>query len=113
MTTLPDRNMPTVVVARTPASGRDREFDRWLQRLAAASREAPGHVHSDVQPPDEVHPGEWVTVYQFEDTDTLNAWLNSSTRLAIMEAGADLSVGEARQQIIALTSQTESVTAVA
>lgn len=70
-------------------------------------------MHSDVQPPDEVHPGEWVTVYQFENTDRLNAWLTSSTRVDIMLAGAELSVGEAREQIIALTSQTESVTAVA
>ena len=113
VTTPPERSMPTVVVARTPAPGREREFERWLQRLAAASRQAPGHVHSDVQPPDDVHPGEWVTVYQFDNTDTLDAWLTSSTRVAIMESGAELSVGEAREQIIALTSQTESVTAVA
>ena len=91
--------MPTVVVARTPAPGREREFDRWLQRLAAASREAPGHVHSDVQPPDDVHPDEWVTVYQFESTEPLNAWLTSSTRVAIMRAGPELSVGEASVSI--------------
>lgn len=113
MTTLPERSVPTVVVARTPAPGRERDFDRWLQRLAAASRHAPGHVQSEVQPPDDIHPGEWITVYQFEHTQALNDWLASSTRRTIMEAGAELSVGEAREQIIALTKQADPVTAVA
>lgn len=69
-------------------------------------------MQSDVQPPDDIHPGEWVTVYQFENTETLNDWLTSPTRLSIMEAGAELSIGQAREQIIALTNQADPVTAV-
>ena len=33
--------------------------------LVAAAQEAPGHVRTDLQPPDDVRPGEWTIVYQF------------------------------------------------
>ena len=61
--------MPTVVVARTPAPGHEVEFEAWLRRLVAAARHQPGHVHSDIQPPNDVHPGEWVILYQFTDAE--------------------------------------------
>jgi antibiotic biosynthesis monooxygenase (ABM) superfamily enzyme len=106
-----ERRMPTVVVSRRAADGMEREFERWLRRLAAAAKEAPGHVRSDVQPPDEVHPGEWTIVYQFQDADALEAWLTGSTRQAIIDDGRDLLVGEEREQVLALADQRDSVTA--
>lgn len=105
--------MPTVVVARTPRPGREREFERWLRALAAAARDAPGHVQSDVQPPTDAHPGEWVIVYQFEDVSSLDAWLVSPERDALIADGHDLLVGEEREQVVALAAEGESVTAVA
>ncbi len=65
MTAPTGRRVPTVVVARRPAPGKEREFERWLRRLAVAASEAPGHVRTDVQPPDDVHPCEWTIVYKF------------------------------------------------
>jgi antibiotic biosynthesis monooxygenase (ABM) superfamily enzyme len=108
-----DRTMPTVVVARVPVPGREQEFERWLRRLVAAARQAPGHVHSDIQPPDSVHPGEWVILYQFTDADSLSAWLTSETRDAIVADGRELVAGNAREQVVALAHQPEPVTAVA
>jgi antibiotic biosynthesis monooxygenase (ABM) superfamily enzyme len=108
-----DRTMPTVVVARVPVPGREQEFERWLRRLVAAARQAPGHVHSDIQPPDSVHPGEWVILYQFTDADSLSAWLTSETRDEIVADGRELVAGNAREQVVALAHQPEPVTAVA
>lgn len=105
--------MPTVVVARTPAPGHEVEFEAWLRRLVAAARHQPGHVHSDIQPPNDVHPGEWVILYQFTDAERLEAWMTSTTRLGIMAEGVDLVVGAQREQIIALAQGPEPVTAVA
>ena len=105
--------MPTVVVARTPAPGRETEFEQWLRRLVAAARLAPGHVHSDIQPPTDVHPGEWVILYQFEDVESLNAWLTSETRDSIVADGRDLMIGSTREQLVALAHHPEPVTAVA
>lgn len=110
---MPPRTMPTVVIARTPAPGREREFEAWMRRLVAAAREAPGHVHSDVQPPNAVHPGEWVVLYQFATAESLAAWLHSSVRAQLMADGADLADGLAREQVVALAQAPEPVTAVA
>jgi antibiotic biosynthesis monooxygenase (ABM) superfamily enzyme len=109
----PERNMPTVVVARRPVPGREREFERWLRRLVAAARRAPGHVQSDVQAPDGVHPDEWVIVYQFADVDTLHRWLTSPERDALIAEGQELLLGDEREQLVALASDEGSVTAVA
>lgn len=103
--------MPTVVVSRRPVEGREREFERWLRRLAAAAREAPGHVRADVQPPDDVHPGEWTIVYQFRDAEALQGWLGSQVRQSMIDGGRELMVGEGREQVLALADQRDSVTA--
>jgi antibiotic biosynthesis monooxygenase (ABM) superfamily enzyme len=105
--------MPTVIVARTPVPGREDEFEAWLRRLVAAARVYPGHVHSDIQPPNDVHPGEWVILYQFATAESLEAWLTSDTRLSIMAEGDDLITGPQREQVIALAQGPEPVTAVA
>jgi antibiotic biosynthesis monooxygenase (ABM) superfamily enzyme len=105
--------MPTVVVARTPSPGHEVEFEAWLRRLVAAARRQPGHVHSDIQPPNDVHPGEWVILYQFGDAETLEAWMTSTIRLGIMAEGDHLIIGTQREQVIALAQGPEPVTAVA
>jgi antibiotic biosynthesis monooxygenase (ABM) superfamily enzyme len=105
--------MPTVVVARTPVPGREAEFESWLRRLVAAARQAPGHVHSDIQPPTDIHPGEWVILYQFRDSESINAWLASPARRQLVDEGRGLTAEGAREQVVALGHQPEPVTAVA
>ncbi len=106
------RLMPTVIVSRTPAPGREVDFVEWLERLSAAAQLAPGHIDSSVEPTGELHPGEWVVIYQFENREMLQAWLDSPERTALIEAGAGLVVGEAREQVVALADQPDRVTAV-
>lgn len=105
--------MPTVVVARTPVAGREADFEDWLRRLIGVARDAPGHVSSDLQPPNDVHPGEWVVLYQFTDADSLDAWLHSSVRAEMMRGAADLVDGPPREQVVALAQGPDPVTAVA
>lgn len=107
------RQLPTVVIARTPAAGREDEFESWLHRLAEAARSAPGHVTTAVQPPSDVHPDEWTVVYQFADADSLDDWLRSPTRAELMHEGAELVDGRAREQVVALAQGPEPVTGVA
>jgi uncharacterized protein len=106
------RDVPTVVVARNVKPGREREFERWVRRLVAASEAAPGHLDASVEPPNEAHPDEWVVVYRFADTALLHAWLSSPARQKLIETGADLIDGEAREQVVALAADHEPVTAV-
>lgn len=100
-------------MSRHPVPGREREFERWLRRLSAAASRASGHLHSDVQPPDEAHPGEWVIVYQFDDAGRLRDWIESPERLGLLSEGAELVDGETRTQIVALADGGDPVTAVA
>lgn len=105
--------MPTVVVARTPREGCEAEFEAWLRSLVAEARNWPGHVHADIQPPNDVHPGEWVILYQFGTSGELDAWINSDVRRRMMAEGEHLVAGPHREQVVALAQGPEPVTAVA
>ena len=106
------RHQPTVIVTRRARPGRDREFERWIRRLVARAADAPGAVDAELQPPNALHPGEWVVVYRFEDTRSLEAWMHSPTRTALIETGNELVDGAAREQVVALAPEREQVTAV-
>lgn len=108
-----DRDTPTVVVSRRAVTGREREFERWLRKLASRASDAHGHVRSEVQPPTDVHPDEWVIVYQFVDGSSLRDWLDSPERERLVADGRELMVGVEREQIVALASERDPVTAVA
>lgn len=84
----------------------------WMERLALAALHAPGHVDSTVQPADQSHPGEWVVIYTFENSECLYAWLESPGRNELVAEGAGLAVGDPREQVIALGDHIERVTAV-
>jgi antibiotic biosynthesis monooxygenase (ABM) superfamily enzyme len=111
-TSRPDRRTPTVVVARRVLPGHEREFQRWVRRLLDAAADAPGYVGSELQPPDDLHPDEWIVLYQFQDADTLSAWLDSATRTELIARGAHLIDGDAREQVVALVPERDPVTAV-
>jgi antibiotic biosynthesis monooxygenase (ABM) superfamily enzyme len=106
------RRKPTVIVARRPSPGREREFERWLRRLVAKAADARGYVDADIQPPNALHPDEWVIVYRFADGASLDAWLRSPTRTALLADGNELVDGSAREQVVALSPTSDRVTAV-
>lgn len=106
-------NSPTVVVSRRVQTGSEREAQRWFRRIIAAASHADGYVHAEVQPPAAEHPGEWVVVYQFANTASLNDWVGSGERSALVAAGAGFFEGEAREQVLATSNATDPVTAVA
>jgi uncharacterized protein len=89
---------PTVIVARQVRPGAERDFARWNDRLRAAAARFDGYVGSEVQPPGQAHPGEWVILYRFASPETLETWLRSEERAALMAEGADLLAGPAREQ---------------
>ena len=92
---------PTVVVARKVLPGREGDFIAWDRRIRAASESFPGHLGSEVQPPDSSHPGEWVTLYSFATRGDLEVWLRSDERAALMAEAADFIDGPAREQRVA------------
>jgi len=76
-------------------------FGVWVSRLITAAYRTDGYVSAGVERPDATHPGEWLVVYRFEDGPSLDAWLASGPRQALLSEGSALFEGEAREQVIA------------
>jgi antibiotic biosynthesis monooxygenase (ABM) superfamily enzyme len=104
---------PTVVIARRILPGHEGAFIEWDRRIRVAAEAFPGHLGSEVQPPDTSHPGEWVTLYSFATRDDLEAWLESDVRATLIGDVAPLLDGPVREQRVAASRQaTEPVTVV-
>jgi antibiotic biosynthesis monooxygenase (ABM) superfamily enzyme len=101
-----------VIVSRRARPGRERDLERWLRRLVTRAADAPGYIDAELQPPNDLHPDEWVVVYRFADPAALETWLRSPARQTLMATGDDLVEGEAREQVLALTPDSARVTAV-
>ncbi|MDY7099980.1 MAG: antibiotic biosynthesis monooxygenase [Actinomycetota bacterium] len=109
----PSRRSPMVVVSRRAVPGHAREFERWLGRLVDAAADAPGHVGSEIRRPGRAAPDDWVVVYQFADTTSLEAWMRSPARAELLASGRGLMVGDATEQVIAVhPTESDPVTAV-
>jgi antibiotic biosynthesis monooxygenase (ABM) superfamily enzyme len=104
-----ERKSPTVLVARRVAPGKEAAFAEWMARMIQAAQNADGHVGSDVQRPDSTHPGEWMIVYRFESSDSLDRWLKSPVRQQLMEEGDGLITGPPREQVFAAVASDPGV----
>jgi uncharacterized protein len=103
---------PTIIVSRRVKPGREREFERWNDRIRSVAESFPGHLGSEAQPPNDAHPDEWVIVYRFATPDQLEAWMSSSERGALLDEGNLLLDGPVREQRLVQDPGSEAVTAV-
>ena len=108
----PSTSAPTVIVSRRPALGLEAEFAEWVESVRAAAAGFPGHVGSELQPPAEAHPEDWVTVYRFDSQANLDRWLDSPERASMMGIGHGLTAGTTREQRVARAVDSHAVTAV-
>lgn len=103
---------PTVIVSRRPEPGLELPFAAWVEDIRSAAAAFPGHVGSEVQPPVEAHPDDWITVYRFDTQANLDRWLESDERRQMMEVGERLTAGATREQRMARVAEDQAVTAV-
>lgn len=103
---------PTIVVSRRVIPGREREFERWNDRIRAAAERWPGHLGSEAQPPNEAHPDEWVIVYRFGTAEELENWMRSPERRALLDEGDRLLQEPVREQRIGQPRPDDAVTAI-
>lgn len=92
---------PTVIVARRVLPGAEDEYRSWALRVRDAAQRFPGYLGADIQPPDENHPDEWITVYSYATADQLQSWLTSSIRAKLIDEGKTLLASAAREQRVA------------
>ena len=79
----------TVVVSRRVHNGDARQFRRWLRRLRRQIRRAPGFLDYRVHPPTH-NDNEYVITYRFADAASLDRWIVSPQRLALIEQSGAL-----------------------
>lgn len=73
----------TVIVHHVPAHLADR-FVEWQREITAAAKQAPGYVKTEVYPPADDRADQWVFVLTFSDRESLDNWLESSDRAAVL-----------------------------
>lgn len=110
----PATSTVTIVVGRTakPEAPSPR-IRRWLEKLIDRGSRAPGFVRGDIQAAEPERLDDWIVVYEFATRETLDGWLRSPQRMALVARESDFFVGDARQQVLATPSPSTSVTAVA
>jgi antibiotic biosynthesis monooxygenase (ABM) superfamily enzyme len=80
----PGNRAATVVISREVRPGREAEFARWARRIQRAVRRARGFEDCVVQAPDPSG-NRWVITYRFSDAASLDRWLASPRRRALIE----------------------------
>jgi antibiotic biosynthesis monooxygenase (ABM) superfamily enzyme len=95
------RQPATVLVSRRVHDGEARQFRRWLRRLRRQIRRAPGFLDYRVHPPPTYNDNECVITYRFADAASLDRWLVSPQRLALIEeSGALLTAAPVEQRVV-------------
>jgi uncharacterized protein len=103
---------PTLIVSCRALPKHERDVERWLRRLVAAAATVPGYVDSELQPPDPLHPGQWVVLHHFTDPPSLASWLKSPDRERLMESGGEHLESLPHEQVTTLAPDPPPVTAV-
>jgi uncharacterized protein len=78
--------------------GMETRYHAWADRIQKAQEMFPGYRGSFTQPPQPKEPG-WTTVFRFDTTEHLDAWLNSEQRVALLREGEDLILGFHQQRV--------------
>lgn len=83
----PAESMASAIIATSVAPGREAEFRRWRQRVAAAQAAMPGYRGVRLEPPVPGLHDDWLTLLRFDTQAHLDAWLNGETRRQLMAEG--------------------------
>ena len=88
----PDLPSPSVIIEYIVPSNKNWAFRSWHRRIVKSAQRSPGFLRADRYRPLAVQEGclKWYTVLHFEQPDQLRAWLNSSDRESLLQAGRDI-----------------------
>lgn len=88
----------TMVMVTDIKPGKEAAYRAWADRIQKAQATFPGYVGSFVQPPQQNETG-WTTVLRFDSKATLEGWLKSDIRAALVKESEDLVQGFHAQRI--------------
>ena len=90
----------TVVISRTPASGREQELVAWAHGIASVAAQFPGHLDAQIYSPDQSERGDLVLAFSFASADALSAWEHSDERRDWLRRLDGLVIGETRTHAV-------------
>jgi antibiotic biosynthesis monooxygenase (ABM) superfamily enzyme len=88
----------TMVIVTEIKPGREAEYRAWSERIQKVQAKFPGYIGSFVQPPQQRETG-WTTVLRFDSAASLDRWLNSAERAAMIKESEDLTEGFHAQRV--------------
>ena len=88
----------TVVMVTDIKSGKEAAYRAWADRIQKLQATFPGYVGSFVQPPQDKETG-WTTVLRFDSKASLEGWLKSDARAAMVKESEPLVQGFHAQRV--------------
>jgi antibiotic biosynthesis monooxygenase (ABM) superfamily enzyme len=88
----------TEVVVTDIKPGKEAAYREWADRIQKVQESFPGYLGSFTQPPHQKEKG-WTTVLRFDSPESLEAWLNSDQRAALIKDGEGLISGFHAQRV--------------
>ena len=88
----------TMVMVTDIKPGKEAAYRAWADRIQKLQATFPGYIGSFVQPPQHKERG-WTTVLRFDSAASLDAWLNSDARAAMVKESQDLVEGFHAQRV--------------
>jgi antibiotic biosynthesis monooxygenase (ABM) superfamily enzyme len=76
---LRDARASSVIVQQVPAGCTD-AFVEWERNISRAAAAFPGYRGTDLYPPAEGGPADWVVIVHFDDAEQLGRWIDSPER---------------------------------
>jgi antibiotic biosynthesis monooxygenase (ABM) superfamily enzyme len=89
----------TVIIGQKARPGSEQDFEAWQRGMNREASKYPGFLAAEINPPTAVQP-DWVVVYRFDSVAHVQAWINSSTRQALLEQGRRYFDGPGTQQVV-------------
>jgi uncharacterized protein len=90
----------TTTVTRRVRPGQEALFEQVLKGIISAASEFPGYLGVEVFRPQSGSRGEYRTVYRFDTSDHLRAWLDSDERAAWLERAEPHVIGPMRTSFV-------------
>jgi uncharacterized protein len=94
-----DRTSSTAEMVITAVKpGMETRYRAWAEKIQNAQETFAGYRGAFTQPPQGKERG-WTTVFRFDTSEHLDAWLNSEERAALLQEGEDLVLGFHQQRV--------------
>ncbi|WP_327585958.1 antibiotic biosynthesis monooxygenase [Nonomuraea sp. NBC_00507] len=83
----PTREAVTAVISHNVRPGRERDFQRWQDKVRKTQEKFPGFLGFEAFEPVPGVQEHWVVMFRYDTREHLDAWLESDTRRKLLDEG--------------------------